>query len=50
MGFSTGPFSGFGFLRSVSPGAAARAAAELLPVMRASVALPRRAQRPAGER
>ena len=44
------PFSGFGFVRSVSPGVAKPAvAAEQLPIPRACVALPHRTRRPVGE-
>jgi hypothetical protein len=52
MVLSGEPFSGFGFLRSVSPGAASRrrATAEQLPIPRACVALPHRARRPVDER
>jgi hypothetical protein len=51
MVLSGEPFSGFGFLRSVSPGAASRRGDSLAAALpRACVALPRRARRPVGER
>ena len=51
MVLSGEPFSGFGFLRSVSPGAASRRGdSEQLPIPRACVALPHRARRPVDER
>ena len=51
MVLSGEPFSGFGFLGSVSPGAASRRGdSRVLPIPRACVALLHRARRPVGER